>query len=305
MRAIAVAKWALRFAAGTLSLPVAALGLLCVFQTKLMYVPAIPGEGRKYVYRPDRLNIDAEDVTLVSADGVRVHAWLCKVSDDGNPKPRPTMLFFMSNAGNISHRLTNVARILSHMRCNVLILSYRGYGESEGSANERGIMLDAQAALDYLQTRSDVVDPQRIFIFGRSLGGAVAVALTVANPDLIKAVILENTFTSMADMAGCVFPPFKALLGHDKPLRFLVRERWATRELIGDVKQPILFLVSGRDEMMPRNFMEELFELSAASANKRWVFFPTAHHMDLYVNHKDKYFRAQKEFLVENGLYDV
>ena len=129
-----------------------------------------------------------EDVTLKAADGVRLHAWLIR-SPRAPASRGPTVIFFQENAGNIAHRLPNVGELLRHVgpagAGAVLLLSYRGYGHSEGAPSEAGIRRDAQAALDYVRARPDL-DPLRVVLFGRSLGGAVAVALAAANPGAVS-----------------------------------------------------------------------------------------------------------------------
>jgi fermentation-respiration switch protein FrsA (DUF1100 family) len=117
-------------------------------------------------------------------------------------KTSPTVLYFHGNAGNIGHRLHNAQALYSLCGANVLLLEYRGYGKSEGTPSEAGMRLDAQAAMEYLLDHSDV-DSNQIIIFGRSLGGAVAIDL-VSNPVYMKkafAMIVENTFTSIPMMA--------------------------------------------------------------------------------------------------------
>ena len=88
----------------------------------------------------------------------------------------PTVLYLHGNAGNIGHRLVNVQGLYNSIGCNVALLEYRGYGRSEGTPSEEGICMDAQAALDFLLTRSDI-NTEKILVFGRSLGGAVAIDL--------------------------------------------------------------------------------------------------------------------------------
>ena len=73
-------------------------------------------------------------------------------------------------------RLLNVKGLYSSIGCNIALLEYRGYGRSEGSPSEEGIYMDAQAGLDFLLTREDLAT-DKIIVFGRSLGGAVAVDL--------------------------------------------------------------------------------------------------------------------------------
>ena len=82
---------------------------------------------------------------------------------------------------------------------NVLIVSYRGYGASEGEPGEAGMILDAEAAWQYLQKRPDV-NKKTIFVFGRSLGGAVAISLAQKYGDEMCGLIVENTFTCISDM---------------------------------------------------------------------------------------------------------
>ena len=73
-------------------------------------------------------------------------------------------------------RLLNVKGLYTSIGCNIALIEYRGYGRSEGSPSEEGIYMDAQAALDFLLTREDLAT-DKIILFGRSLGGAVAVDL--------------------------------------------------------------------------------------------------------------------------------
>ena len=84
------------------------------------------------------------------------------------------MIFFHGNAGNIGMRLPNIELIIKKCNSNVLILAYRGFGDSEGTPSEEGLKLDAEATLEFAQNHKDI-DNDRIFVFGRSLGGAVAI----------------------------------------------------------------------------------------------------------------------------------
>jgi fermentation-respiration switch protein FrsA (DUF1100 family) len=119
-------------------------------------------------------------------------------------------IFFLNsigNAGNLSFCLPNIAEILEQFKVNIMLVSYRGYGKSEGSPTEKGLKIDATSVLTYLiNNRSSDIDINNIILFGRSLGGAVSVALSsilVSDPkyeiysNSIKALILENTFTSI------------------------------------------------------------------------------------------------------------
>lgn len=95
------------------------------------------------------------------------------------------------------------------MGMNVFMWSYRGfllisqskrnirYGHSDGEANEHGIRQDAQAALDYMLAHP-ILKTTEIVVYGQSLGGAVAIDLVSKNEQMIEALVLENTFLSIA-----------------------------------------------------------------------------------------------------------
>ncbi|KAI5306073.1 hypothetical protein KEM55_008736, partial [Ascosphaera atra] len=106
---------------------------------------------------------------------------------------------FHGNAGNIGHRVPIAEALAYNLACNVFMVEYRGYGASTGTPDEKGIKIDAQAALDYLLSREDLKDT-KLVVYGQSLGGAVSTWLSVKNPDKVAAVVLENTFLSLRKM---------------------------------------------------------------------------------------------------------
>lgn len=117
------------------------------------------------------------------------------------------------------------------------MVSYRGYGHSEGMPSERGLKLDAAAALQYARDRSDVLDTNRIFLFGRSIGAACAIALasTPSAQDCVRGLIVENTFTSIDDMIDSLMPALKFA----KPFN---RNKWNSLNAIKDIKMPVMFI---------------------------------------------------------------
>ncbi|XP_073290457.1 alpha/beta hydrolase domain-containing protein WAV2-like isoform X1 [Primulina huaijiensis] len=287
------------FLYGVGGIVVAGMALLVAFQEKLVYVPVLPGLTKSYPITPARLRLIYEDVWLTSSDGVRLHSWFIKLLPDCRG---PTILFFQENAGNIAHRLEMVRIMLQRLQCNVFMLSYRGYGASDGFPSQHGITMDAQAALDHLSQRTDI-DTSRIVVFGRSLGGAVGAVLTKNNPDKVAALILENTFTSILDMAGVLLPFLKWFIGKSSSkvpgvLNFLIRSPWSTIDVINEIRQPILFLSGLQDEMVPPLHMQLLYA-KAAARNQQCLFveFPTGMHMDTWLSGGDHYWRTIQEFL--------
>lgn len=217
------------------------LTALYILQEKIIYLPTIP--TREYERTPEDYGLRYVDVEIVTEDDVKLHGWLIlQEEDNAISRNRPTFLYMHGNAGNISHRLPD-ARFYHASGFNVLMLSYRGYGCSEGSPSEPGFKKDAEAALTYLMDRGDVIDTDRLFVFGRSIGGAVAIALASSESgngnddgeDRIKGLVVENTFTCINDMINEVFP----ILRFVKPLN---RNKWNSLSIIKDIKIPILFL---------------------------------------------------------------
>lgn len=190
-----------------------------LFQEKLVYVPYLPPNARTEFLAPEDFGLFIyEKVFIETQDKEKLQAWFFSCQRPG----APTWIFLHGNAGNLSFRLPLIQELIQKLKVNVLILSYRGYGLSTGEPSEHGIKLDAEAALRYLLSRTDI-DHDKIFAFGRSLGGAVAVHLAASFPKEIKGLIIENSFTSIEDMIDVMFP----VLSYFK---FLCRNPYATKK---------------------------------------------------------------------------
>ena len=85
-----------------------------------------------------------------------------------------TIIYFHENAGNIGQRLFNIEMFHFELEVNVLIVGYRGYGHSQGTPTEAGLELDAEAIFQFALEHKDI-NNEKLFIFGRSLGGAVGI----------------------------------------------------------------------------------------------------------------------------------
>lgn len=192
--------------------------------------------------RPEQLGVDAVDVFLEPEPGLRVHAFHLS-----SPGAERAILFLHGNAGNASHRLPNAVELM-RMGADVLLLDYRGYGLSRGSPSEAGVYADARAALDHLTGPLGWDEPQ-IYLFGRSLGGAVAVEL--AQQRELGGVILESTFTSAADVANSAF---------FRPIGLLLGDRFDSLARIGHVRAPLLFFHGDRDPVIPHALGRRLFD---------------------------------------------
>jgi fermentation-respiration switch protein FrsA (DUF1100 family) len=236
---------------------------------------------RELVATPRDHGLDYEDVEFSASDGVSLHGWYVP------GRGETTLVWFHGNAGNISHRVDNLQELHHRLGVNVFIFDYRGYGRSEGRATEEGAYLDARAAVEYVASRGDV-DPERLVLFGRSLGCAMAVeAALPSNP---YAVILESPFTSARAMARHVYR-FLPGIGLFVPSKFDCTAK------IAGVTAPVMVLHGDRDELVPYRMGRELFD--AARPPKRFYTIEGAGHNDTYMVGGTAYYEALADFIAD------
>lgn len=250
---------------------------LFLMQPRLLYYPELP--GRALTATPADIGLDYEAVRLTTRDGLQLAGWFVP-----HPRARATLLFLHGNAGNISHRLDSI-RLFHDLGLAVLIIDYRGYGESEGQPTEAGTYHDAAAAWEYLVGQRHLASGE-IVIFGRSLGGAVAADL--ASRTQPGALFLESTFVSVPDMAARLYPWL--------PVRWLSRYRYDTGAKLAAITAPLLIAHSADDEIIPYAHGRRLFEL--AREPKRFLELRGAHNGGFLVS-REAYARAVDSFLTE------
>jgi uncharacterized protein len=222
--------------------------------------------------RPEDYGLKARDLYFETRDKIKLHGWLF-VQDP----QAPFLLWCHGNAGNISHRLDNIAR-LQEAGLNVFIYDYRGYGKSEGSLSEEGFYRDGEAAWETL-LREGPVPPSRVVLFGRSLGCAMAADLAVKVP--AAGLILESGFPHLGAMAKVHYP-------------FVFSERFLSGRFdalsrLKQVKMPVIVVHGDRDATVPIRLGRRLFE--AAPEPREWYEIRGADHNDTYVVGGEEYFR--------------
>lgn len=243
-----------------------------VFQERLVYFPT-----SIHVATPAAAGLDYRDVTLTTADDVRLHAWL--VPRQG---ARYTVLFLHGNGGNVSHRV-HTLRLLHDLGLATLIVDYRGYGHSGGKPSEQGTYRDAAAAWEWL-TREHGLEAGGIIVFGRSLGGAVATWL--AQRQSPAGLIVESSFTSLPDMASHHYPWL--------PARWLSRMRYNSVSRIAAAGCPVLVVHSPGDTIVPVELGRRLFE---AAAPPRTFLEISGDHNEGYLVSGERYARGLRAFI--------
>ena len=253
----------------------ALVALLVVQERRLIFFPA-----RELAAVPADFGLGAEELSITTPDGVTLHGWWIH-----GPNER-VLIWYHGNAGNVGDRLHNARWFVDRLGVSVVLVDYRGYGRSGGTPDEAGVYADGLAVYDAVAARG--VRPENVVLFGRSLGGAVAIEVALQRP--AGAVVLESVFRSMRALARehYWFVP-----------GFLVRTRMDNASKVGRVETPVLVLHGDRDAIVPLAHGRELF---ARAAGPAWLHVVAgAGHNDTYLVGGEPYADAWRIFLRDAG----
>ncbi|TWU21954.1 alpha/beta hydrolase [Bythopirellula polymerisocia] len=232
--------------------------LLMIMESRLIYLPPPPSDSRS-----EAQELGAEEVWLRSEDQTKLHGWYF-------PKSGSTraLIYFHGNGEDADQNLELGAYLRECLNAAVLVFDYRGYGHSEGSPSEEGIISDAIATQQWLAEKTDL-NPSEMILFGRSLGGGVAVA--AAEKLGAKALILHSTFANMDDIAASQYPFV--------PVRLLMRNPFRSQQRIKQYGGPVLQFHGTADELIPIEFARPLIA-AVTNENKKFIELPNGHHND-------------------------
>jgi uncharacterized protein len=195
-----------------------ALVMLLLIENSILYpAPKFPSGDW------DQTIIEFEDASFTADDETKLHGWFVPHS-----RPRGTLLYFHGNAENVSYLAPLLRQLNEEYSLQVLAFDYRGYGKSEGTPFEKGLHRDSRAALKWLNERTKT-KPSDVIFYARSLGGGVAIDLAAEKG--CKALVLENTFSSMTDVASSHYPWL--------PVKWFMRNRYPSERRIKNCTQPI------------------------------------------------------------------
>ena len=245
---------------------------------------------RHFIFFPDRdlgatpagVGLDYEDVRIDVGTGEEIHGWFVP-GDRGT-----TLLWLHGNAGNIGGRLDNLRMLHDALGISVLIFDYRGYGKSGGAPSEAAMYEDAEAALEFLRSDKGLDPAESIVLFGRSLGGAVAVETAARHR--VRGLVLESAFTSVRDMARRTHPYLPSSL-----VTRMIESRFDALSRIPDVRSPVLILHGDRDDLVPLEHGQRLFD--SANEPKSFYLIEGASHNDTYLVGGRPYFDALRVFI--------
>lgn len=240
-------------------------------QAKLVFFP-----GAAPRTTPGEFGLEFRELEIRCADGVRLSAWLLPAKES-----RGAVLVSHGNAGSIEHRIP-LARSFLELGWSVLLYDYRGYGKSTGRPDEEGTYRDAEAVHDHL-TKVAGIAPERIVLFGESLGAAIAIELARRRP--AAAVVLESAFTSIPDVGAGAYPFL--------PVRLLARFRYDNLAKVAELGLPLLLIHSPADEIVPVEHGRRLF--AAAREPKRLLLTEGRHN--------DGGFQRRPEWRAEVGEF--
>jgi len=244
-----------------------------------------------------------EPISLTTDDHLPLNGWhiVAEAADkrDGGAPPRmshdrPLILYFCGNAANRRYRVEEF-EIFASLGADTICFDYRGYGDNTGNPSESAFAADAQAIWKYLMEQRQV-DPQRVILFGESLGGGVATRLAselsaAGTPP--AGLVLRSTFTRLTDVAAWHMPWW--------PVRWLMLDRYPSIERIGQVAAPILIFHGRRDTIIPFTFGEQLFaaapETSSSGIPPRFIALETADHNDILLAERNAFQTGMKDFL--------
>lgn len=234
------------------------LGLMFVLQRSLLY----PGSRE----RPNLVRDGAagyREVVTQTEDGLSLTHWYREAAEtDGL-----LVVAFQGNGGHIGHRVDKL-RSLVQAGHGLFLVGYRGYSGNPGKPSEEGLTADARSVLAWLG--GEGIGPERIVLYGESLGSAVAIK--VASESKVAGLVLEAPPSSIADVAQAHYWYL--------PARWLLLDKWDSQARIGAAAAPILIFHGDRDRVVPERFGRKLF--AAAPEPKKSLWVEDASHNDLW-----------------------
>ncbi|AOM63569.1 hypothetical protein [Heterosigma akashiwo virus 01] len=263
-----------------------------VFANSKYYTPYTNGYGHS---SPDEYKFDTYDdfmLDTIDGSGNQIHVWSIR---HGQSIEHPTILFFHGNRGNVGSSLPMIAMMYFKLNVNVVIFDYRGYGLSSGSPSEDNVYNDTDTVWNYIKNNPALYDINNIFLYGRSLGGAIAFYLAEKMNSVIRGIIVENTIYNAKFMVQYTIP----LVGH--VIKHLMLSKFNNNIRIVNVTKPILIFTCCQDKVVNCINSYKLYEHVEHRKNTCLVRVSRkdAKHTNLWrSSFSDNYFEIFKRFIL-------
>ena len=253
---------------GILAIAVGVPAAAWLMQDSLIFFPQPVGSTA-------HLPAHSAPLVVKSDDGTHLAGWIAQ----GSAVPGPTVIYFGGNAEEVSHTLAD-----PHWprQWTIVTLNYRGYGTSEGKPGERQLAADALSIYDAVAAR-DGVDRNRIVVFGRSLGTALAVRVAAERP--VAGVILVSPYDSLAAVGNHHYPWL--------PVSLLLKHRFDAEADARRCRIEMLTIVASSDSIIPAERSRALYD--AWAGPKSWQVVPSSDHNTLGAT--SAYWSGVRDFL--------
>ncbi|RLB83297.1 MAG: alpha/beta hydrolase [Deltaproteobacteria bacterium] len=252
-------------------------GLLFLLQRQILF----PRHQIEVPRETDK-NIPGLDKIWLDTNYGKVEAWFLPPAPNHSKGLAPAVIFAHGNAELIDFWPEELKKFTS-LGIGVLLVEYPGYGRSEGRPSQRSIAEAFVTAYDALIARKEI-DPTRIVLFGRSLGGGAVCALAAERPS--AALILLSTFTSVQALASNFLVP-----------GFLVRDPFDNLTVVRSYPGPILVIHGRHDSLVPHEHGADLYR--AAQRGKMLTY--DCRHNDCPPSW-DTFWRDVESFLLDAGI---
>lgn len=254
---------------------------LLLGQRRIIFIPCKP-----IVATPTDYGLTYESVYLPVTAQEKIHGWWLR----SKTEEAPVLLYLHGNGGNVSANLPRAERF-HQVGFTVFLIDYRGYGLSQGRfPSEKRLYEDAQTAWRYLVEERNV-DPEQLYVFGHSLGGAIAIELATRHPE-IPGLVVEGAFTSMLGMAR-----YKGSYNW-LPVNWLLTQRFDSLKKLATLNTPIFYLHGTEDLVVPAEMSRTLYQ--ATLGRKELWLVEGAGHNDIATITGEAYEKRIWQFLLQD-----
>lgn len=232
---------------------------------------------REFISLPESEGISCEQVFIETSDRERLHGYFFPAKQE----TKKTVIYLHGNAQNVSAWYPACVEIQKYIQVNFLLVDYRGYGQSTGSPTMKGVILDAQAMYKYLIDSG--FKPEDISVYGRSIGGAVALELAVR--EKVKSAVIQSSFSSIEQIAKDLYPFIPSYLAKSK--------HFNSQDLIRQINIPVLISHGSHDELISINHAYGLYE--SANEPKKFIILKGASHNEISPYFTEEYFEELRK----------